>query len=309
MLFRTWFRVSSFVVLVVCFALSLVGGRSEAQDDPAAADVRKANESLVKAFNAANADELAAQFLPKGELVDEEGTIYQGKQELTEAFKSFFAKFPGAKLTMSIDSVRSLSPNLVVEEGLRVITAGKDLEERAQLRFVAVRTKGADGRWLIASLREFSDDPLPTPNERLQGLAWLVGDWVNEGSDGKVRISFRWSDDKNFLLGDYHIEAKGKAGMKSSQRLGWDPLAGRVRSWLFDADGGFSEGAWTPTEDGWMVKSNSINPDGATGSATLIITSQGADRFTIKGTHRIVAEQAEPDFEFVITRRPPAAGK
>jgi len=302
---RSLSGVLSWAAVVVCLAI----GSADAQDDPAAADIRKASESLVQAFNAGNAAELAGHFLPKGEMVDEEGTIYQGKQELTELFQGFFKKFPGAKLTMSIESVRSLSPNLAIEEGVRVIAAGKDLEEQAHLRFIAIRTKGADGRWLIASLREFSDDPLPTPHERLQGLAWLVGDWVNEGSDGKVRISFRWSEDKNYLLGEYEMDLKNKAGMKSSQRLGWDPLAGRVRSWLFDADGGFSEGAWTATENGWIVKSQSINPDGATASATLTIAQQAADRFSIQGTQRIVGEQAEPDFEFMIVRRPPAAGK
>ncbi len=43
--------------------------------------------------------------------------------------------------------------------------------------------------------------------------------------------------------------------MKSSQRLGWDPVQQKIRSWTFDADGGFSEGYWTPTENGWIVKS------------------------------------------------------
>lgn len=301
------------LVLSVISLLSVVGwlaiGSSDAQDNPTAIEIRKASETFVKAFDAGNADGLAEHFLPKGELVDEEGSIYQGRQELSAAFKKFFTAFPKAKLTLAIDSVRVLDANLAIEEGTRVVAAGKEMGDRAQLRYIAIRSKDANGRWLIASLREFSDDPLPTHNERLQGLAWLVGDWVNEGTEGKVRISFRWSDDKNYLLGDYQIEAKGKPGMKSTQRLGWDPVAGRVRSWLFDADGGFSEGAWSATEDGWLIKSNSVNPDGALGSATLLITQLTADRFTIKGMHRIVAEQAEPDFEFTVSRRPPTAGQ
>lgn len=302
------FRLAPGVIAFFSVVSVLLLGRSEAQDNPTAAEIRKASETLVKAFDAGNAEALADQFLPKGEFVDEVGNLYQGKPELLAAFQKFFTAFPNAKLTLSVDSVRVLGASLAVEEGIRVITAGKNLGDRAQLRYVAIRSKDANGRWLIASLRESSDDPLPTPHERLQGLAWLVGDWVNEGSDGKVRISYRWSEDKNFLLGDYQIEVKGKPGMKSTQRLGWDPLAGRVRSWLFDADGGFSEGAWTATEDGWLVKSNSVNPDGATGSATLLVTQQTADRFVIKGTHRIVGEQPEPDFEITVSRRPPAAG-
>jgi len=301
-------------LLVLALFACLTGSRVDGQEKPpredsTAADLLKGSEAVVKAFNAGSADELVGWFVAKGELVDEEGNVYQGKQELTEAFKKFFTTFPGAKLTMTVDSVRSLGENLAIEEGVRVIAAGKDLEGRAQLRYVAVRTKAADGRWMFASLREFNDDPQPTPNEQLQSLAWLVGDWVNEGSDAKVHISYRWSEDKNYLLGEYQIESRGKASMKSSQRLGWDPLAGRVRSWLFDADGGFSEGAWTATDDGWLVKSQSVNPDGSAGSATLMFARLGADRFSIKGMHRIVGEVHEPDFEVLVARRPPAAGK
>ena len=57
----------------------------------------------------------------------------------------------------------------------------------------------------IVSLRDFADDRSTTPHDRLQPLAWLVGDWVNESSDAAVKISYRWSEDKNFLLGDYHV--------------------------------------------------------------------------------------------------------
>lgn len=263
---------------------------------------------MVKAFNAGSAEELSGWFVPKAELVDEEGNVYQGQEELTTVFKKFFTQFPGAKLAMTIDATRSLGPDLAVTEGSRVVTAGKDQDERAHLRYVAVRSKGADGKWLIASLREYADDPTPTPHERLQSLAWLVGDWMNEGSDGKVSISFRWSEDKNYLLGDYQIEAK-RGGMKSTQRLGWDPSTGRIRSWLFDADGGFSEGIWTATDDGFLVRSQSVNPDGSLGAATLLVNRLAADRFSIKGTHRIVGEQPEPDFEVIVTKRPPAAGK
>src|SRR5262245_51593956 len=57
-----------------------------AQDDAAGAELRAGDEQLVKRFNAGKAAELAAIFLPKGELIDEEGTVTQGTKELTELF-------------------------------------------------------------------------------------------------------------------------------------------------------------------------------------------------------------------------------
>ena len=299
-----WSRIS--------FALSLAAvvaaaAPLSAQEDPAAAEIRAAEAQLVKAFESGKAADIAAQFLPKGELIDEEGTVYQGTKELTELFTKFFERFPGAKLALEIESIRSLGANLAIEEGTRYIAAkSKEGEGKAQLRYTAVRTK-VDGKWLFASIREFAADPLPTPSERLQGLAWIVGEWVNEGTAGVAKISYRWSDDKNFLLGDIQITIAGKPAMKSTQRIGWDPLAGKVRSWLFDADGGFAEGQWTQVDDGWVIKSSTTNPDGSTGSATITLTSIDKDHYTMKGTERIVGEFREPDFELAVARQPPVA--
>ena len=173
--------------------------------DPAAAEIRAAAAQMVKSFEAAKPAELAALFAPQGELIDEEGTIDQGPKEIAELFTKFFQRFPGAKLALEIESIRSIGPNLAIEEGTRYIAAKeKEGEGKAQLRYTAVRTK-VDGKWLLASVREFNADPLPTPNERLQSLAWMVGDWVNEGTAGTAKLAWRWSDDKNFLLGDIQI--------------------------------------------------------------------------------------------------------
>ena len=62
----------------------------------------------------------------------------------------------------------------------------------------------------------------PTPHELLQPLAWLVGDWVSEGGDSVVRISYRWSDDGNFLLGDYKVDGQraNRDGQCPARRLG-----------------------------------------------------------------------------------------
>jgi uncharacterized protein (TIGR02246 family) len=321
MLPRTWLVASVFVpFLVAALTLTALSPAARAQApaaaqpaapaaEPAVAEVRSSGEQLVKLFNAGQAAEIAAMFMPKGELIDEAGTVTQGTKELTELFSTFFGKFPGAKLALDIESIRPVGSNLAIEEGTRFITAAKEEDGRAQLRYTAVRVKAQDGKWLIASIREFSDDPAPTPHEQLAPLAWIVGDWVSEGSDAVVKISYRWSEDTNFILGDFNMSVAGKPAMKSTQRIGWDPATGKVRSWLFDGDGGFSEGQWTEVEDGWVIKSSSTNPDASTGSATITIAPTDKDHFTMKGTDRIVGNAREPGFDLTIARQPPAAGK
>lgn len=299
------------VLLAPSLLLTLAAWTSPlaAQTDPATAEIRASGEQFVKAFNAGNAADLAAMFLPKGELIDEQGTVYQGTKEVGELFAVFFAKFPGAKLALDIESIRNVGGNLAIEEGTRTISAAKVEDGKAHLRYTAVRVKGQDGKWQIASIRQFTADPLPTPHEHLQPLAWLVGEWVNEGTDAVVKISYKWSDDKNYLLGDFQVTTEGKVTMKSTQRIGWDPLTGKVRSWLFDADGGFSEGYWTQVDDGWVVKSSSINPNASVATATLTVTPQSKDAFSMKGTERIVGDAREPDFDLSIVRQPPVASR
>lgn len=297
------------VSLVVALgALGLGCPAARGQDDAVEKEIRAAGEQFVQAFDGGKAADLAAMFMPRGELIDDEGNATQGTEQLAALFTQFFEKFPGAKLALDIESVRPLGSNLAMEEGTRWVTIGKDDDSvQAQLGYTAVRVRTQDGRWLIASIREFAADPAPTPHDQLQPLAWIIGEWVNEGSDAAVKITYRWSEDTNFILGDYEITVAGKPAMKSSHRIGWDPLAGKVRSWLFDGDGGFSEGHWTEVEEGWVIKSTSVNPDGTTGNATLTVAPDGNDKFSMKGTERIVGFFREPDFDLTIVRKPPAA--
>lgn len=274
--------------------------------DPAEAEIRASAEDFVKAFNAGDAAKVVAHFAESGEIIDEEGTQYQGTDEVKQLFGAFFLKFPGAKLVMDIESVRTVAPNVAIEEGTRVIM-GKDEKDTAQVRYSSVRSK-LNGKWVIASLREFNADPAPTPTDHLAGLDWLIGEWINEGSDAVVKIKYAWSEDKNFILADLNIQKAGNEAMKCSQRIGWDPSQQKIRSWLFDSDGGFSEGVWAAASDKeWLVKSTATLPNGQTGSATVTYTKIDANRFQIRGTQRIVGDAVEPDFDVHVVRKPPEA--
>lgn len=297
------------VFALTMMTLFLVAGRANpahGQADAVIESVRKGTEKAATAFNAGKVDDLAAMFLPEGEFIDEDGVIYQGQQEIKGLFSAFFEKFPDSKLAVDVESIRLTGP-VVTEEGTRTITT-KDGATRSQFRYIAILGK-SDSGWKIASFREFSDDPVPTPHDYLQPLAGLVGDWVNEGADSKVAISYRWSEDQNFLLCEFQMTSPGAPATKSSQRIGWDPQAGIIRSWLFDADGGFTNGQWTVVEDGIVIKSSSVNPDGSTASATMTIAAIDNDHFSIAGTERLVGDRREPNFEIKVTRRPPTAGK
>jgi uncharacterized protein (TIGR02246 family) len=303
-MYRWHFRIGSLALLVSALAASARADNGSEKADIDA--VRARSAALAATFNAGKIDDLTALFLPSGELIDEAGTIYRGHQEIRGLLTAFFERFPGSKLNAEIESIRIVGP-VAIEEGTRSITT-QDGKLKSQFRYIAVWAK-SDGGWKLASYRDFSNDPPPSPHDYLAPLSWLIGDWINEGEDGKVAINYSWSEDKNYVLGKYEFNPPGGTPRKSVQRLGWDPASGRIRSWLFDADGGFSEGAWTVVDDGVVIKSSSVNPDGSTASATMAIVPDGKDRFTISGTDRIVGDAREADFEITIVRRPIAAGK
>ncbi len=264
------------------------------------------SEATVKAFNSGDAAALAAMFIDDGELVDEDGTVTESRAEIAALFDRFFTRFPKATLELEITDAREIGDVVVIEEGMRRITTDQGAAT-AQVRYVAVRTKQGDA-WPLASYREFSDDPLPSPAEMLASLDWIVGDWLDESPDGTTQISYRWSDDGNFLIGEYNLSVGGKPTAKSVQRIGWDPVEGTLRSWTFDSDGGFSEGEWLGTDDGWVVKSEATLPDGTIGSATITIRPSDADHLVVLSTDRIIGGSEEPDFKLVIARRPPQPG-
>lgn len=80
----------------------------------------------MKAFNDAKPDVIASLFLAEGELVDEEGNIYQGKEQLTELFTAYFTQFPGAKLRLAVESTRLIGDDIAIEEGTRYIATAEN---------------------------------------------------------------------------------------------------------------------------------------------------------------------------------------
>jgi hypothetical protein len=120
-----------------------------------------------------------------------------------------------------------------------------------------------------------------------------------------ISISCRWAKSESFLLVDFIARDGGETVMESQQRIGWDPLLAGVRSWVFDADGGYGQGRWTQVDGNWIIKSTAVLPNGTTGSATIFFEPVSQHKFIMKGFDRVLGDELEPDFEAVIVRKPP----
>lgn len=144
-------RVSLFVVAsLICFSGNLYAQvQAQAQStvtvEVAQTDIRAellpSLEGLQKSFNEGKAEDFAGFFLEDGEFVDERGAVHSGRAAVKELMIQFFKDYPGVQLGVTVDSLRQLGPDLLIEEGTREIFATDAAAPVAKVRYVAVRAK------------------------------------------------------------------------------------------------------------------------------------------------------------------------
>jgi hypothetical protein len=136
----------------------------------------------------------------------------------------------------------------------------------------------------------------------LEHLNWLIGEWVAKGEGYQARSTAKWSENCNFIVSQFSVERPGGKTLCGTQRIGWDPAAERIRSWVFDSDGGISEGIWQQEGDAWMVKNVGVLPDGRRSSAANFWVREGDDRYVIKTSHIKVNDDTVAEFELEFRR-------
>jgi uncharacterized protein (TIGR02246 family) len=265
--------------------------------------VKASAAEFEKAFNAGDAKAIAAQFLERAEAVDEEGNILEGRANIETNFSDLFKEFPKARIQVELTSLRQLSPEVAVEDGYSTTTLDPD-EPGSRSPYTVVHVK-RDGKWLIASVRDFPVETAEaTAHEQLQSLDWLVGHWVDESHDGRVETTCQWSEDGNYLLQDYVVKSR-RGELQGTQRIGWDGLRGSIRSWAFDRNGAFSEAFWTPTESGWILRVEGVTPEGQSASGTRVVTLLNHDAFQIDSSGLTIGNGLLPDTSIRVVRQPP----
>ena len=302
-------------LLLVPSAVCLLGGlilagraRAEialAKPDATEAEraIRALDEAFVQGYNRGESKAAAACFAENAEVVDVDHQRIEGRNEVEKALAGTFASSKGAKIAFEIETIRFLTPDVAKEEGRSVVTPVKGAPVSRRYTVLFVRS---DGRWLISSVRE-ERDPLSRPHDRLKDLEWMIGEWVDEGSDSVVRVHCAWSDDGNFLIRSFSVRERGKPVMSITQRIGWDPTARQIRSWEFDSEGGFGEGKWSRNGASWVVKHSGVRPEGTTASATNIMSLVRPDLVRWVSTERVVGDESLPDGEtYSLVRVPPA---
>jgi uncharacterized protein (TIGR02246 family) len=281
---------------------------ARAQESAARSDdeqsIRKSAESYCEAFNRGDVAALLTFWADDADYVDADGEACRGKEAIGAMFDGAKEDLNGQKLTLKIDSLRLVKPEVAVEDGTATLTSPDG--EATSGRYTAVLVKDGD-TWLISSAHDLPSDPdaaeAPESEEdHLQPLEWLVGDWVSEGKGAPVKLTANWALDKSFLALDYSMARDSGEDTRVMQWIGFDPLTGQFKSWTFDSRGGYGDGVWTQADNGWQIDTTGVLPDGRTGAAHGSVSLIDDTHCKWSSTQRNVEGQPMPDVEVRFVR-------
>ena len=292
--------VSLFTVLLAI--ASTVWSAEQTGDKSQKTAVHKTIAALEECFNRGDAKGFAALWTTDADFVGPDSERITGRDKIEAAFQQFFAAHKNCKLQIGVMNVRLVTADVASVDAVAAMTpAPDDLagEPRAAILLVL-----RDDRWLIDSIRE-TVDAVPSHYGRLKELGWLVGDWASKADSSSavsVHSSCDWTANGSFLIRKFTIRRKdGVAG--GTEVIGWDPRAHRIRSWIFESDGGFGESEWTRSTTGWIIKYDGVLADGSDVSATQTLVHVEANTLTLESTDRTTNGQKRPDIARLTVKR------
>ncbi len=232
--------------------------------------IREVHAALIKAYSSDDAKSVGSHFVSGAEYINAHGSIFQGRQEIEESLAESMADHPGCKLESEIDGLRFVSPTVALVDALVTITHAEEEQAEPTTCHSSIVFLKTNDQWQIASVRDQHAAPFPRHEDRLAQLDFLIGEWVDEHDQSVLSFSCRLDENDKFLLRDFTLKLSGQDVLTGTQRIGWDPLSGKLRTWIFDSEGGFAEGVWQRSEDGWEVKTAGVTSDGEIATGTSI---------------------------------------
>ena len=280
----------------------------EPKKGPAAAppEIFENAKKYMEAYNRHDVKALLDLFTDDCVIIEADGDTLNGRKEVEADFKDEFTDTPQCKISLDLQDIRLLGPEVAVELGKTTFFPDGKTSTRVT-QYEAIHVK-VGPRWLVSRVRSFEPESL-TPYEYLRDLEWLVGDWIDEGPDSLVQSSFTWDENKSFLLQRFVVRIKGQAVLQGTERIGWDPVAKHVRSWIFDSEGGFGERHWSYVDDTWVITSTGTRPNGDIMTATNQLTRLTQDRMRIASVDRIIGKERMPNQVGISVRKPPEPKK
>jgi len=263
--------------------------------------IRQQVKSYVEAFNRHDAGALVDYWTEDAIWRNPvTGSFMQGREAIKEEFTTLFDEKKDIKVALKIDSIDFLENNKALEKGTATITRPGEPSKESSYKVTYVKT---NGEWLIQSVSEFDFAEAPTHFEQLKELEWLIGDWIDEDEDVKIETSSSWDKHKNFITQTFSITVQDQLEIEGRQVIAWDADKEKIRSWVFDSDGGFGEGSWLKKGDSWVVETAQTLADGSRASSINIYTKVDDNSYTWESTGREVDGEMLPNIDPVTVTR------
>ena len=301
--------MKNIIITTACLVAALVFQVRAEEPDPSIAGLEQTAEKFVIAYNAKDAAALAALFAENGEITSlaAEETI-SGRADIQAYYEELFAEDDAPAIAIEVSSVRLVAPNLAIEDGIyHQSPAGDDDAPKHSTTYTAALLKNDAGVWQIASSRGLKDVTDAAGN--LADLAdVLKGDWTCMTSEGvRMDLAFGWGASGKFISGEMLATTSDGEPQRGTIRIGWDGAKKTIVSWMFDVNGGASQGIWTPTDDGWIIRSEGTTADGESMTSNQKLTMEGNNTIIWSATNRVVDGDVQPDNQIRIVRRAPEA--
>jgi uncharacterized protein (TIGR02246 family) len=267
------------------------------EPSPEIEGLEKAAMNFVAAYGSKDAAAISLLFTENAEMSNLDfSTQISGRDAIKARYELIFAADDVPDLAVEVASVRLIAPGVAIEDGTVHFTpSGGENEPPRSSTYTAVLVKAEDGSWQIASTRTLKD--VTDAAGQLADLAKLLnGDWTTVTADGvRLDLAIGWDPSGKFLSADMLTTAADSEPQEGKIRIGWNAARQSVVSWMFDAEGGVTQGIWTPTDLGWMIRSEGTTAEGETVSANQEVSSEGADALIWKISNRIVDGERQPD--------------
>lgn len=278
------------VIMAACAGGCVHKGSSDSNDTRG---VKKAQEAYEKAFCRKDVKALAETLAPNvsyENLIT--GDVIEGKDKVVTYFQDHFRKFGLYQIEMSSDGVDFIEEGHAIEFGITTTSKEDGVAEKTCFRADYVQEKGL---WLLQKFTESTLVAAPSHFEYLKELDWLTGRWEDQDDNVDIRSSWKWDKNKNFLVGHCTKRILNQKELDIRQIIAWDPAQKKIRSWVFDSDGGFGEGTWTREDGSWYVRMTFGLADGRRASATFIYKKESDSSYTFQATGRDIDGKILPN--------------
>jgi uncharacterized protein (TIGR02246 family) len=261
------YTVLALLVFSGGFAAAQEKSASDPKYDADRAAIDTFNKSLVQAFENRDAAAMAGNWTEQGEFGHNDGDPLRGRTAIQRGYADFFktltAKF---KVEIQSESVRFPAADMAVTEAtLRLISDDGETIAAGRQSSVLVRE---GGQWKAAVMREWDRDI--ARDVALKDLEWLIGTWHAVSDDRELTITYEWNENRTFIRGTFTAKEGAKPSESGEEIITRDNADGVIRSWVFQSDGGFGEGAWTREGKRWNIDVHGVRADGRKLTATFV---------------------------------------